>query len=77
MICAFMLDHTSVTKKKSECGQQEILRSITESHNDNASFCVNFFKFKLTARWEEWCVQSSSLVSIGVIKLYQEKTFLF
>lgn len=77
-LCSFMLDHTSFTKKKkkkSACGQQEILRSRTESHNDYASFCVTFFKLKPSLRAvEEQHTPPSFLVSVEAIQLSQEKT---
>lgn len=43
MICVLLCLIILQLYKKSACGQQEILRSRTESHNDNANICVNFF----------------------------------
>lgn len=49
MICAFLCLIIFQLPKKSACGQQEILRSRTESHNDNAKLWGKY-KFKPTQR---------------------------
>lgn len=76
MICALCLITLQLQekKKKSVHGQQEILRSRTESHSDDASFCVNLNFTPGATKGER--TLPSFLVPIGGIKLYREKTFL-